>query len=275
MRKLLLFLVCFSFSGVLLAQTDRLFEKGFLGKKLYIDLTGTANIPMVSGAFGELNYYRKGESEMVGRRDWLDYGASVQFSTPVSKRYLLGVSILFHQNEVFADRALVNRFLNPFSGEFQRTTNFRMESAQVNSFTFMPVTVMSGKGSYHGVGISYDWGLGYSMAKIREKGYYFALNEFDVESETWTDRDLYRLNANWPLIHGISARYGIHLQTPITSNIHLKVGAINLLTFYYVPDLDAVENPMVGLFNYGEIFYNIRRENFFIWNLNAGLTFLL
>ena len=249
--------------------------EGFLGKRLYIDLTGTANIPMVSGAFNEENYYRKGKSEMVGRRDFLDYGGGFQISTPVSKRYMIGLSVLFHQNEVFADRALVNRFFNPFSGGFERTTNFRMESAQVSSATIMPLTIVSGKGSYQGVGITYDFGIGYSVARIREKGYYFALNEFDLDTDAWTDRDLYRLNADWPLMHGIAGRYGIHLQTPITENVHFKIGAINQLTFYYDPGIDTLENKIVGLFNFEEIFFNIRRENFFRWNLNTGIVILL
>jgi hypothetical protein len=249
-------------------------QNGFIGKKNLIEVSGMGNVPFLSGAFSDTNFINAGD-KMKGRKDWFDYGFSVQYSRILSSKVAFGIHSIFRSFDVFTDRSYDSDFYGALIGSYERTTNYRMESVQILSFSHIPTIMISPKGSIQGVGLVHEFGVGYSNYIIRNKAYYYSLNEFDENEETWSPVDTHHLAAEWPSTHSLVMKYGMHLQVPLSHSIHLKMGTTSMIHIYYKPDFNSIVDNQLNLFNYENIFYNVRRENLVTWNLQCGVVFVL
>lgn len=255
------FLYCISYS-----------QDGFIGKKIQIECSGLINTPLLSGSFSEGNFYKSGE-ELKERKDLIDFGGNLKFSIALSKRNSLGFNFIYRQNQVFLNRTISRGFTNSVIGIYNHTSSVHIESAQINHFSLLPILSIAPKGSYIGVGVSYDLGIGYTFCKLSNKGYYYSIAE--DESQAHSDVDIYFLESKIPVIHGIKMQFGINLQVPITYAINFKVGMVSFLNLYYKPDFNKLPMTTEKVFNHENIFYNTQRDNLFNMNLNAGFVFNL
>lgn len=247
-------------------------QNGFLGRKNTLELSGMINIPILSGSFNEDNYYVRG-TELRARKDWFDFGARLQYSRLIKSRFAIGLSTYLKSYEVFADRSFKSSFVNVLIGNYTQNTNIRAQGTRIHTYSFLPTFIFTPNGSVNGTGISHEFGIGYSFSRVRERAYYYSLNETTSLTENWTPADIYILEADWTRYHSLTLQYGVHLRIPITNYLHMKFGSTCLINVYRRPDFDEVSEPQVGFFSHRALFFNLQRENAFSWNANAGLVY--
>jgi hypothetical protein len=258
-------IICFFITSSAVAQSS------YLGRKNAFELTGLLNCPMLSGEFKVKNFHSNGK-KMVARRDLLDYGGMINYNRIVSSKVSLGLSFGYRRFEIYTDRIFQSFFSSQASGEFKLTTNYRVQSASVNSISLIPTVSFASAGSFSGSGIENRIGIGYSRLTFQNRGYAYSLNNFGENEDTWTQPDVYFLEANWPVIRAVTLHYGISLKVPINDWLQVKIGSMNYLNVHLKPTFDP-ETTEVGLFNFESLFYKLQRENTFIWSLETGLVF--
>ena len=254
----------------LIISTQTSFSQGFMGRRNAFEVTGLINLPYFSGSFQEDNFYRKGD-EIVGKRDFIDFGAGAQYVFSINKKLSVGVEGILKRFEVFADREFDHHFYNPIAGGYTRTTEARLESTRIEAKSALISLINSPKGSSTGLGLMHEFGVGFSVSTIRDGGYYYSINEFSGD-DSWTPADIYYLDSDWNNFKSVTLKYAVSMQIPITDLLHIKIGSKNLVNIYFNPDFTTIETPQIDLFNYEGHFFNLKRENFFTWNLYSGLV---
>lgn len=266
MMKSILF--CF----LLISSFNGQAQNSFLNHRNYIVVSGLGNIPMLSGSFNDTNYHFTNES-MTKQRDWLDLGASFAYHHVFSDRMMLGFEINWRQYGVLSDRTLKSDFFSSVIGSYERTTDYRVENAQLNSWSILPIVSFIPPSSIIGDGIIHEIGLGYTKTSIRNKAYYYSSNEFSESEETWTTPDVYLLNTSWQPIHSLTFKYGATLSVPLSEHILIRFGMDSFINLYFKPDFISLTDKQIGFFNYEDIFYNMVRENAFTFNAKIGIAF--
>ncbi len=241
------------------------------GGKNEIHLTGLMNVPLLSGAFNQENYFER-NGEIISRKDFIDYGANFRYSFKASKRIRLGLDLTVRQLEVFTDRKYESGYSSAQLGAFKRTTNYRVESIAVPHWTLQPVVIFSSPSSINGSGFENIFGLGLSTYSPTRKSYAYSLTDFPSDEGNWTEADFYYLDHDWPRTYALTFQYGLSLSVPITKTFLFKIGTTCLLNIYFKPDFEEFETVEIGLFNAENVFYNVQRENFISWNIQTGIA---
>ena len=250
-------------------------QKGYLGKKNYVSFSGLGNVPLLSGAFSEGQYYdNNGNIDL--RKDWLDYGASFVYNRVVTKRSMIGIEATFKRFEVNIDRSFESSFLGTLIGRFEQTTALRSEQVGLNYIAVIPVFTFSPKNGIAGSGISHKIGAGFGLTNVVSGDYAYSINEFyaaDSTSTAWTPTDAFILDAlEWEKYKSIVLTYEIAYQFPITDYLHLNTGFQYFANIYFKNTQDVFLRDQHDYIKSEVIFFNTQREHAFTWNLKLGLT---
>ncbi len=249
-------------------------QKGYLGRKNYIGITGMFNVPVFSGAFNEKAFYNV-RGEMKKKKDWFDFGATIEYYRIVKKRLGIGVEITNRRFEVLSDKSYANSFYDDVFGNYVQKTGLRLEPVKLNYFAFIPQFVVAPKMNHVGTGISHKIGIGYSLSKVRNTSHYYSINEFsetNSENQNWTPSDKYYLDQNWKSFEAITLMYGLSLDVPITDLIHVYGGFNYYLNLYLRPSEEYLNNNSEDFFSFSDIYFNVQRENLFNWNAKIGVA---
>lgn len=240
--------------------------------KNILELSGMANVPLLSGAFKQDNFFNK-NGEIVGRTDWIDYGINLRYTHQFSKKFRLGIDFILKRFEVFTDRLYTSNFKNNILESFSLTTNYKVQSVSLNHYTIQPVIVFSSPSSINGSGIEHTFGIGLTFYSPKRKSYAYSLTNYPTNESSWSAADNYFLDHNWDYTFGTTLQYGISLSVPLNNSFLFKIGTATFLNIYFKPDFAQQETLEEGLFNLENIYYNAQRENFITWNLQTGIVY--
>lgn len=229
----------------------------------------TGNAPLLSGFFKDVNYVEK-NSEMVDKRDWLDYGASFQYTTSLSKRFSFGIGVDFNRFQIANDRKYATLFKRQ---EFSHsdTIYLKAQSVRVNTFSFFPVFEFQNPNSTGSVGLYYSFGFGYTMSKLQKGNYSYSL-AFKEDSENFSEVDTYKLENDWKPISGAKILLGLGMRTALTKNLLLDFGIKYNINFFFKPDesdLNTLRNDLISLDSF---YYNMKRDQLFKIEAKIGLV---
>ena len=274
MKQFFVYLILF-LAQFLCSITEVQAQKGYMGKKNYVSFSGLANVPLLSGAFSEGQYYDSNGSIEL-RKDWLDYGASFGYSRAVNKRSMIGFEATFKRFEVNVDRSFESSFVGTLIGRFEQTTALRSQQVRLNYIAVVPVFTFSPTNSIAGSGISHKIGAGFGLTSVVSGGYVYSINEFystDSTSTSWTPTDTFILDAlEWKNYKSLVLTYEIAYQFPITDYLHLNTGFQYFANIYFKNDTEIFERDQQDYIKSEVIFFNTQREHAFTWNLKLGLT---
>lgn len=252
-------------------------QKGYLKKKNYISISVLGNVPLLSGAFSQPNYYDD-NGVIKERKDWLDYGGSFEYSYVANKRVRVGFEMNYKRFEVATNSRFESSFAGNLIGRYTQTTSIQSAQVALNSFGVMPVFYISPRNGIAGSGIYHKIGAGVNFTSIHNTDYSYALNEFYFDDNTnanWAQSDTYGLKSEWNSYKAIVFTYELGLSVPITDNVHFATGFEYFINIYFKPSENEFLENNEAFFRYDDIFYNVQRENLFTWNLKVGLTFAL
>jgi hypothetical protein len=261
-------------SLLLITAFSAMAQNGFLGRKSMISIDGLANIPVLSGAFRE-DYYRKRGNEMKATKDLIDFGASLRYAYGIGKRFGLGAEFTLRQMELMPERY----YISAYGGEvnYSHATSIRIEPLKTNSWYFSMMYLFYPKRQYFGSGLAHKLSAGYTLSHVHRGSYNYSLNEFYIGDSTntqWSPVDKYYIDEPAHYYHGITLSYGVQLTIPLTNWFQFKVAG-DIYGTLYTGQNESILQDENSLVKSSDLFDKIQREQIFNWHANFGLVFML
>ncbi|MNR10457.1 hypothetical protein D3C85_1267100 [compost metagenome] len=212
---------------------------------------------------------------MVEKKEWLNGGGSIYYIRVLSKKIGFGIEANIKNLQVIGPKnfSISNNATNVVVTD---TTWLRANPFNVNCYTFMPRLEVYNKLGNGPIGLAHVIGLGLSLSKAIDKTYYYSLNEFGTQSiyeNYWSAPDKFYLEKKWPLIKSIVVQYGVQMRYPLGSRFSLNFGIKSLINIALPIREKRINTNDNDPYRLDNLFYNLRRENVFSLNLNAGLSY--
>ncbi|MCE3297001.1 MAG: hypothetical protein K0R65_2715 [Crocinitomicaceae bacterium] len=257
---------------VILSSSTAFSQNGFLGKKNVIDLTATGNIPVISGSLREKEYRPKG-TEMVQRKDWLDYGLSLNYLHYTRKGRSFGLKSAVK----YSSLSMPAYYLTPHYIGYTRyndTTHLRFEPVRYAKFYFAPSFEFTTKKGFAGVGLSYDFAAGICLSFLDNASYAYSINEFDGASNAnWSETDYITTDYKWPYVSSLFVQTGFKLRYPLNDRFLFYSGFHYTAMLSMKPDLFEKNYNLEDIYRNEDLYYQIQREDLFTVNLDLGISF--
>ncbi len=235
-----------------------------------VSLSVSGNAPLLSGFFSDPNYVKKND-EMVDKRDWIDYGASFQYTITLKPQFALGFGVDFNRFELANERKYGSLFKRTdFS--HSDTIYLKAQSVGVNTFSFFPVFEFQQANSTGTIGLYYTLGLGYSVSNLHKGNYLYSL-AFKENATNYTEIDNLKLESEWKAIQGAKLLFGIGMRTGLTKNLMLDFGIKYNVNIFFKPDEAELQSLRNDIITYESFYYNLKRDQLFKLEAKIGLTF--
>lgn len=267
MRILLAFFTLFSISLTGFSQT------GFLTHKNVISAEFFANSPLLLSSKDPQYALKNGK--MTEKKELINYGYGLYYVRQIKQKMALGFELNIKNMDIQGPNSfmLVNESAKL---ENSHTIWLRANPLKVNVFSGMLRFEFYNKLGNGPVGIAHVLGIGMSLAKSVQKAYDYSLNEFGNTPETesrWTKPDKFFLEKDWPLIKSIGLQYGVQMRYPITKQISINFGVKSLVNFTLPMNKEKIATTDNSPYIFEDTYYNLRKENVFSINLNAGISY--
>lgn len=270
MRIRFTLLISLGISVAGMAQT----QTGFLNHKNVISVEAFANSPLILSSKNPQYALKSGKMEE--KKELLNYGYGLYYARQVKKKLAFGLEVNVKNLQVEGPSYMIH---SNISDQFEQvdTTWLRANPFSVNVFSGMLRFEYFNKLGNGPVGIAHVLGIGMAFSKYANKGYDYSLNEFGnseaVESR-WSKPDKFFLEKEWPLIKSIGLQYGVQMRYPVSKQIAINFGVKSLINFTLPVSKDKITTQDNAPYILENMYYNLRRENIFSINLNAGISYL-
>ncbi len=250
-------------------------QKGFLGARNAISLSAFGNVPLLSGSFKDPSYEKRGE-QMKETKDWLDYGFKFKYVAGLKRNFGLGLVASYNYFQVNSQRKFGLNYLRA-STTLVDSFSLQMENVGINKFSFMPVFEFYHKKGLSPVGLYHTIGFGYSFAKIQNGFYAYSVSKSPGEAENalMSPVDYYELDQDWKSFQFIELMFGIGMKAPISKRLAVDFGVNYNVNIALKPSNESLLQDIHSIYNYENIYYNVRREVLGTIVANVGIVFVL
>lgn len=217
-------------------------NKGYYGKKAFLEVTGLGSFPLINN-WSNYGYYVKSGTGLVEGNDKFNAGVRCGLGFVVDPK--VAISMTVDMSFLNTEGPGTMYYYDPVSDNFNQLS-VKHENLKIRSLTFMPIVNFStsGKGIIP-AGFSHEIGIGYVRSKVMRDDYAFQLandqNEIDYNGQTYDFSQFMDsvISVNGSHIDysrasgGIMFMYGIKMRTPIKKQLLLNYGI--RYTVNYVP----------------------------------------
>lgn len=248
-------------------------QSGYLNQKNLVSVELFGNSPLILNT--KLPQYHFEKGKMVEKKEWFNGGGGIYYLRVLSKKIGFGVEANIKNLKVIGPKnfSISNNTTNVVVTD---TTWLRANPFNVNSYAFLARLEVYNKLGNGPVGLAHVIGLGFSLSKAIDKTYYYSLNEFGAQSayeNYWSTPDKFYLEKKWPLIKSIVAQYSVQMRYPLGSRFSLNFGIKSLINIALPVREKRINTNDNDPYRLDNLFYNLRKENAFSLNLNAGVSY--
>lgn len=263
----LLFTLLTAFTGVS--------QVGFLSSKNMVDVSVHGNMPLLSGSFNEVHYKEK-NGQMIGGKDYFNYGFSLAYSRILSKS--VGIGFVFSTKDYLVTTPSFYTTVYTMNNKYKSvdTVGLKLEALRFRNYTVAPQFEFATKQGVLSMGFSYDLALGVTISTIVNDRYHYSVVEnyasYSPEpSEHDSELDYFDTKYNWKPMYGLFLQTGFKFRIPLSRHFSFHTGLRYSGTFMFKSG--EFENPdRIELLNNEDYYYTIRRKNLFAISLNLGIT---
>lgn len=271
MKRIVVIALCFSWLGnVAFAQ-----EKGYFGKKTFIEIGANGQLPIFQNIFGQDKGFVEKNGVLNRSYNLVDYTLRGSFSTLTSETFGVGF-----------EAQLRNYFINPQKGEeinrqilnadgtiTSQILSARVGMMPVQEVVLMPKIIFS-TGSRVPAGLTHEIGMGYSIIRLTNTN---PLVEVDSASG-FTSQEVSKnfTDQRNTELKGLVVSYGIRMNYPISKSLLFHIGFryqyASMLGKKDYKDYEYTDNWFSGR----EIWSRVnQRRQFGVANVGIGLTLCL
>jgi len=194
-------------------------EKGYYGKKTFIEIGANAQIPVFQNIFGQEKGYMNVKGTLNKSYNLYDQTLRGSFSTIVSENAAVGMEVMFRNYYINPQKEPeLNRQMLSESGEVtSEYINARVEMMQLQEVVIMPKVTFSNQRGRVPAGLTQDVGIGYSLIRFQNT---HPLVEVDSGS-VYTAQEIseHFIDTRMEELRGLVFNYGIRMNFPITKGI--------------------------------------------------------
>lgn len=243
MKKNILICLCFiSVFGI--SQT----QKGFFGKNNIVEISARGNVPLIYNLLFQDRLssfiFDDGSTVAKAKRNWFNYGFSIQNIHYFKKSFGLGLEVGMDLQKASGPDYL--EYSDPNNGIYW-SGGIKHEMLRLNTISIMPKIEFGPFGSTLPSGISHQFGIGFTITKIKAKDYAFASQDMFNSIPDFVVNNARNELKNSKSFKGFSLLYQMTYRTPISKRLFIA------WSMRYSGNFTALNNPVEIFDNFGYV----------------------
>lgn len=270
-RKILLF------CSLLLVSFSHAQEIGYYGKRVFLEIDGQGQIPLLQNIFGERKGYVSKKGELHSSYNLLDiaYRASLNVSLTESVGFGLEFSQRFYQVNLQSVDELTRNFTDTGGTIVSQYLNAKVAYLPIRETVFMPRVTVALNDSRIPCGFASEIGIGYSLIQLPNRDLAIELTNPE-ENVLISSVKEHLLDSRAEEFRGMTFMFGFRMNYPITKRVLFHVGFRYQYAFQFGKKkfrrMDESEYWFSGREIWSKV--NLRRQ-LGIFSFGTGLTFTL
>lgn len=267
-------LVCLS---LLVISQSKAQEPGYYGRKIFLEIDGQGQIPVLLNVFGESKGYTSKNGTLHSSYNLLDLAYRGSLNVAITERVGFGVEFsqrFYHVNLQAVDE-LTRNFRDTSGNMITQYADAKVAYLPIRETVFMPRLLVSLNDSRVPCGFSSEIGVGYSLIQ-------FPMRDLDVEVADPSNPIQVGaikeklLDSKAEEFRGMVFVYGFRMNYPLTKRLLLHVGFRYQYAFQFGKKKYRSMDESEYWFSAREIWSKVNtRRQFGIMNFSTGLTFTL
>lgn len=269
MNRYLLVLVVFICCNSVFSQ-----QNGYYGRKLFLEIDGQGQFPVLQTIFGENFGYRIKGNTLHKSVNFVDVAFRASVNYTFSKRFALGFefSQRYYQLNPQSIPEITRDYRNENGDLISEYIPAKVPYFDINESVFMPRVLYSINDAQIPCGFASEWGIGYALVNVPRNNAKLVLNE---SNEQLTAQVLERfVDPKAKNFSGLNFMFGFRMNFPVSKRILFHIG----FRYQYAY---LLEKKKYRAMNESEYWYSPReiwskvsqRRQFGVISLSGGFTF--
>lgn len=263
--------ICLTFSFHFFAQ------KGFFGKKNLIEFNAHGNVPLINNFFQSAlersPMYVNIDNNLVPKRDWFNYGITLQNFHYVKKSLGIGLEIGCEFQNIRSPYIIIG--YNPDWMDYSKIY-IKHERLGIYTISIMPKIELASSGGTLPSGLSHQLGFGYTNTSIISKAYK-AVDDYNTEISQAKKDQLVEIYKN-KKYNGISILYQMNYRYVLSKYLLLNIGLryslnVSALGEKYLDNSDPSSEPTLIQNQLKEGIRRARFGNMIQFTLGLGFSY--
>lgn len=271
MRKLIIATFCFS--GVLTSALAQ--EKGYFGKKTFIEIGANAQLPIFQNIFGQEKGYIDKSGSLKSGYNLYDQTIRGSFSSVISPTSALGFEVMLRSYSINPQKGdVLNRqYISPDGSTVSQEIAAKVAMMPVQEVILMPKVTFT-TGSIVPAGLTHEIGVGYSLIRLTNTNPTVEMDSVGSVNAANVSQDF--VDERGTEMKGLVFNYGLRMNYPLSKSILFYIG----VRYQYAMMLEKKDfkkdNQTESWFSGQEIWKTINtRRQLGIANIGLGFTFCL
>ena len=250
-------------------------EVGYYGKRIFLEIDGQGQIPLLQNIFGERKGYVYKKGELHSSYNLLDLGYRASLNIAVTESVGFGVefSQRFYRVNLQSIDELTRNYRDTSGNMVQEYLAGRVAYLPVMETVFMPKVQIALNDGRIPCGFASEIGVGYSLIQFQNRDLAVELNDSAVSLLSVQER---LLDSRAEEFRGLVFMYGFRMNYPLTKRILFHIGFRYQYAFLFnkrkFRRMDESEYWFSGREMWSKV--NMRRQ-LGILSFGTGLTFTL
>lgn len=266
-------LVCY----VLVSSFTHAQEAGYYGRRIFLEIDGQGQIPLLSTIFGEHKGYASKNGTLHRAHNLLDiaYRASLNMSVSEYVGFGLEFSQRFYQVNLQSVDELTRNFKDSTGAMSTQYLNARVGYLPIRETTFMPRVLVALNDSRIPCGFASEIGVGYSLIQFPNRDLTVEMTN-PAESSVLPSVKDRLLDSRAEEFRGMVFMYGFRMNYPVTKRILFHIGFRYQYALQFSKKKFRRMDESEYWFSGREIWSKVNmRRQLGIFSFGTGLTFTL
>lgn len=265
------------FGLLLLASFSNAQEVGYYGHRIFLELDGQGQLPLIQNIFGERKGYVSKKGGLNSSYNLLDlsYRGSLNIAITESVGFGIEFSQRFYQVNLQSVDEITRNFKDSAGTMSYEYQNAKVEYLPIRETIFMPRLLVSLNDSRVPCGFASELGIGYSLIQLPNKNLEVELLDPVTPEHTEHVKDKL-LDFRAEEFRGLVFMYGFRMNYPITKRILFHIGFRYQYALQFGKKKFRRMDESEYWFSAREVWskVNLRRQ-LGIFSFGTGLTFTL
>jgi len=257
------------------ARVSNAQEPGYYGRRIFLELDGQGQFPLLQNIFGERKGYVSKNGTLNRSYNLLDmaYRASLNVAITESVGFGVEFSQRFYQVNLQSVDEITRSFKDSAGTLVAQYASAQVAYLPIRETVFMPKVLISLNDSRVPCGFASEIGIGYSLIQFPDRDLHVELLGTNDPAQTMAVKEKF-MDPNAEEFRGLNFMYGFRMNYPLTKRILFHVGFRYQYAFQFGKKKYRRMEESEYWFSGREIWskVNLRRQ-LGIFSLGTGLTF--
>lgn len=252
-------------------------EVGYYGHRIFLELDGQGQIPLLQNIFGERKGYVSKNGSLNSSYNLLDLGYRASLNIAITEPVGFGIefSQRFYRVNLQSNEEITRNYTDSAGVMITEYLNAKVAYLPIRETVFMPKIIVSLNDSRVPCGFASEIGVGYSLIQFPNRDLDLELSNSSIPDQTTQVKEKL-LDSRAEEFRGLVFMYGFRMNYPISKRVLFHIGFRYQYAFQFNKKkfrrMDESEYWFSGREMWSKV--NLRRQ-LGIFSFGTGLTFTL